>query len=86
MQKLNVTHSQFHVMGKSTCPDVNVFVSNGFSLPPAPFSEAAQIVAELRIANPTWNISLPKDPLDCTLFATTNVIGRVINGVPEQEC
>lgn len=85
IHKLNVTHLQFHVMGTSTCPDVNVFVSNGFSLPPAPYSEATRIVEEMRIANPTWNISLPQDPVDCKLLATSNVMGRVVNGVPEQE-
>jgi hypothetical protein len=38
----------------------------------------------LRTAFPSWNISSPSDS-ECGLTATTNVFGRLVNGIAEDE-
>jgi len=42
-----------------------------------------RLKTHLMAAFPTWNISLPSDS-DCSLTATDNVFGRLVNGIAEQ--
>ncbi|KAF7340325.1 Carboxypeptidase [Mycena venus] len=42
-----------------------------------------RLKTELMKAFPTWNVSLPSDSA-CSLTATDNVFGRLVNGIPEQ--
>lgn len=77
-------HVQFHSMGTSTCPGVDVFISSGFSDPPHALSPASSILSAATAAYPHWNISYP-DALNsngCNLYGTGNTIGRYMNDVP----
>lgn len=45
---------------------------------------APRLRAQLQLSFPSYNISLPSDTT-CSLTATKNVFGRLLNGVPESE-
>ncbi|KAJ6613953.1 hypothetical protein B0H10DRAFT_2046820 [Mycena sp. CBHHK59/15] len=81
---------QMHGKAASTCPTDTMFLSAGIGNSKASvawYTDAVdrpikRLKAALVDAFPTWNISLPSDSL-CTLTATDNVSGRLVNGIAE---
>ncbi|ESK84568.1 hypothetical protein Moror_6091 [Moniliophthora roreri MCA 2997] len=53
-----------------------------YTTSPGPIFPIRHLQQNLRTNFPEWNISLPTDS-ECDLTATTNVVGRYINGVEE---
>lgn len=80
-------HLQFHGMGSSTCPDVDVYMTHGTSAIPAKGDKILELKVNLVSHNPDWTVTVPGDSLTCTLHGNTNVQGRLINAVPgDQIC
>ncbi|ESK84565.1 hypothetical protein Moror_6088 [Moniliophthora roreri MCA 2997] len=83
---------QMHGKGASSCPQDTMFLSSGlgrstssltwYTTSPGPTLPIRHLQQNLRTTFPEWNISLPTDS-ECDLTATTNVVGRYINGVEE---
>ena len=76
----NLQTIQWHGMAESTCT-TNAFLSHGRDVNPAPGDKNLLLKNSMLAAHPTWNIETPDT--SCTLNATDNVQGRLINGVPE---
>ncbi|KAJ6531659.1 hypothetical protein DFH09DRAFT_1183029 [Mycena vulgaris] len=82
---------QMHGKAASTCPTDTMFLSSGIarSTPSlAWYTDAVdrpikRLKAELMASFPTWNVSLPSDSA-CSLTATDNVFGRLVNGISER--
>jgi hypothetical protein len=72
---------QWHGMAADTCPCTDVYPSHGVEVAPLATDKIAVLKANLRIHNPTWIVDLPGTGA-CTLNATDNTQGRLINGVP----
>jgi hypothetical protein len=72
---------QWHGMAADTCPCTDVYPSHGVEVAPLATDKIAVLKASLRIHNPTWDVDLPGAGA-CTLNATDNTQGRLINGVP----
>ncbi|KAK7008062.1 hypothetical protein R3P38DRAFT_3027241, partial [Favolaschia claudopus] len=77
---------QMHGKGADTCPTDAMFLSSGIGRS-AFYTDAVdrpikRLKAELLKAFPDWNISLPSDS-GCSLTATENVFGRLVNGIDE---
>ncbi|KAJ7139204.1 hypothetical protein C8R44DRAFT_764045 [Mycena epipterygia] len=81
---------QMHGKGASSCPTDTMFLSSGISRSAASISwytdsvdrPIKRLKTELMASFPTWNISLPSDSA-CSLTATDNVFGRLVNGIAE---
>jgi hypothetical protein len=71
---------QWHGMAADTC-STNAFLSHGRDVNPAPGDKNLLLKNSMLAAHPTWDIETPDT--SCTLNATDNVQGRLINGVPE---
>ncbi len=71
---------QWHGMSADTCLDAEVYLSHGFSNAPPLDSKIAQLRNELLRIHPLWKAEVPGSNL-CTLNATTNVQGRLLNSV-----
>lgn len=76
----NLQTIQWHGMASDTC-STNAFLSHGRDVNPAPADKNLQLKNSMLAAHPTWDIETPDTA--CTLNATDNVQGRLINGVPE---
>ena len=76
----NLQTIQWHGMAADTC-STNAFLSHGRDVNPAPGDKNLQLRDSMLAAHPTWDIETPDS--SCTLNATDNVQGRLINGVPE---
>ncbi|KAJ7651838.1 hypothetical protein B0H17DRAFT_958245 [Mycena rosella] len=82
---------QMHGKGVSSCPTDTMFLSSGIGRSAASaawYTDAVdrpikRLKTELMTAFPTWNVSLPSDST-CSLTATDNVFGRLVNGIAEQ--
>ncbi|KAG5643861.1 hypothetical protein DXG03_009545 [Asterophora parasitica] len=84
---------QLHGKSASTCPTDHIFLSAGLGkgssslewyASPSP-RPVKRLQAALRTTFPHWNVSLPFDRLSCALTATKNVVGRLLNGVPDSD-
>jgi len=78
---------QFHGMGASTCPGVDVYMTYGRSPgngTPAAGEDILTLQAELEAQHPDWAVVVPGGTPSCTLNATTNTQGRFLNGVALQ--
>ncbi|KAJ7900042.1 hypothetical protein B0H14DRAFT_2331450, partial [Mycena olivaceomarginata] len=81
---------QIHGKGANTCPTDTMFLSAGIgrsSNSVAWYTDTVdrpvkRLKSELMKVFPTWNVSLPSDSA-CSLTATDNVFGRLVNGIPE---
>ena len=71
---------QWHGMAASTCPDTDVYPSHGLNVTPAPTDKIAVLRDNLLVHHPTWDVDLPGSG-SCSLNATKNVQGRLLNGV-----
>lgn len=76
----NLQTIQWHGMAADTC-STNAFLSHGRDVNPAAGDKNLELRNSMLAAHPTWNIETPDS--SCTLNATDNVQGRLINGVPE---
>ena len=72
---------QFHGMGTSSCPGVDVYMTYGLSLPPAVDDKILELQSNLMSRNPTWTVPVPGDSPSCGLHGSTNVPGRFLNNV-----
>jgi len=81
---------QFHGKNTSTCSTDQMFLSSGLGTSassidwytndiPRPIK---RLKNQLKLAFPTWNISIPSDS-GCKLTATGNVVGRFLNGIDD---
>ncbi|KAJ7210312.1 hypothetical protein C8J57DRAFT_1401105 [Mycena rebaudengoi] len=81
---------QMHGKAASTCPTDTIFLSSGLGNSPtsvAWYTDSTdrpikRLKRELMSAFPMWHISLPSDS-SCSLTATENVFGRLINRIAE---
>ncbi len=71
---------QWHGMAANTCLNSEVYLSHGFSVVPPAGSKILQLKDELLRLHPLWKATVPGSN-SCTLNATTNVQGRLLNGV-----
>jgi len=71
---------QWHGMAVDTCT-TNAFLSHGRDVNPSAGDKNLLLKNNMLGYHPTWNIETPDT--SCTLNATDNVQGRLINGVPE---
>jgi hypothetical protein len=72
---------QWHGMKADTCPSTDVYPSHGVKVAPLATDKISVLKANLLVHNPTWDVDLPGTGA-CTLNATDNTQGRLINGVP----
>lgn len=76
------TTMQFHGMAETTCPGVDVYLTNGFSSFVQGASESiTSLKVSLGAAHPSWVVTVPGDTPSCGLSGTTNVQGRLANSV-----
>ena len=71
---------EWHGMAASTCSMTDVFPSHGRDVAPAPTDKIAVLRDNLLAHHPTWHVDLPGSG-KCSLTATENVQGRLLNGV-----
>jgi hypothetical protein len=70
---------QLHGMADDSCPDTDVFVTEGVNAPLGAGSLAARIQTAIQRLTP-WRAHSPEDST-CDLRGTTDVPGRILNGV-----
>ncbi|UQA60291.1 fibronectin type III domain-containing protein [Polyangium aurulentum] len=73
---------QWHGMADETCASVSAYVSHGLSTQPPAGSVATALAVAAVAHNPTWVVANPGSDT-CTLNATDNVQGRLLNGTAE---
>ncbi|EJD54028.1 hypothetical protein AURDEDRAFT_110677 [Auricularia subglabra TFB-10046 SS5] len=83
---------QMHGKASTTCPENQAFLSSGLGRGPLSLKwytdrvprpiKSLQKALQSSAAFPDWTISMPSDDSTCSLTATTNVFGRLVNGVP----
>lgn len=78
---------QWHGMAADTCAGVDVFLSHGRDSVPLATDKISQLRdAILQVHPSSWSVALPGSGA-CTLVATANVQGRLLNGVaPASVC
>ncbi|KAF4573311.1 hypothetical protein EYR36_007822 [Pleurotus pulmonarius] len=83
---------QMHGKAASTCPEDTAFMSTGLGRSESSLAwytspadaPIKRLQSEALHTFTTWNISLPSDS-SCGLTATTNVVGRLLNGIDEAD-
>ncbi|KAJ8518754.1 hypothetical protein ONZ45_g4208 [Pleurotus djamor] len=83
---------QMHGKAASSCPSDTVFMSSGLGSSPSSVawytdmitSPIRRLQAQLRQTIPIWTFSLPSES-PCNLVATTNIFGRLLNGIEEDK-
>ncbi len=79
------TAIQWHGMSAMTCPLVNAYLSLGFNATPPEDSQISVLQSNMRLYHPDWSVQVPDSAgSPCTLNATDNVQGRLLNGVPPE--
>ena len=71
---------QWHGMAETTCPNTNAYLSHGRNVVPAAGDKIVALKNNLLSYHPTWMIDTPGTGA-CSLNATDNVQGRLLNGV-----
>ena len=71
---------QWHGMAASKCLNTEVYPSHGRAIAPASTDKIAVLRDRLLLHHPTWRVDLPGYG-SCSLNATENVQGRLLNGV-----
>jgi len=74
------TAIQWHGMAASTC-DVEAYLTHGRNQAPVAGDKILDLQNHMLTLHPMWNIGVPGSSA-CTLNATDNVQGRLLNGVP----
>lgn len=72
---------QWHGMAADTCPNTAVFPSHGLDVASQATDPISVLKANLRVHHRDWDVDLPGAGA-CSLNATDNTQGRLINGVP----
>ncbi|WP_437564986.1 hypothetical protein [Sorangium sp. So ce542] len=72
---------QWHGMAQSTCAAVDVHLSHGVDVTPVEGDRILRLKNKLLAYEPAWRVGVPGGGV-CSLNATTNVQGRLLNGVP----
>ncbi|WP_437994535.1 hypothetical protein [Sorangium sp. So ce145] len=70
---------QWHGMARDTCAE-DVFASHGMDVAPVSGDKILELKRNLLAERPTWRVGVPGSS-DCSLNATTNVQGRLLNFV-----
>lgn len=73
------TAIQWHAKGASTC-DNDIFMSIGFNANPPAGAKVLLLKSQIQLQRPEWVVQTPRTP-GCSLNATTNTQGRLLNGV-----
>ena len=71
---------QWHGMAADTCSNVEVYLSHGRNVAPIPGDEIVELKNNVLAYHPTWRVETPGTGA-CSLNATDNTQGRLINGV-----
>jgi len=80
------TAIQWHGMAADTCSNVDVYISHGRNVVPLATDKIAILRDNIVADHPAWNVFTPGTGA-CTLNATDNTQGRLINGVdPNSVC
>jgi hypothetical protein len=78
---------QFHGMGTTSCVGVDAFLSYGMTVAPKPGEKILDLRASIVKRQPKWVVNVYGENPPCDLYATTNVQGRLLNGVSaDQVC
>lgn len=72
---------QWHGMAADTCASTDVYLSHGRNVTPAPTDPISELRSNAISHHPAWDVDLTGAGV-CSLNATDNTQGRVINGVP----
>ncbi|WP_437595219.1 hypothetical protein WMF28_21980 [Sorangium sp. So ce590] len=72
---------QWHGMAEDTCAPVDVHLSHGVDTPPAGEDKILELRKNLLAREPTWRIGVAGSRA-CSLNATSNVQGQLLNGAP----
>jgi hypothetical protein len=72
---------QWHGMAANTCSNTEVFPSHGVDVQPVATDPILVLRGALLSLHPTWDVDTPGVDA-CSLNATDNTQGRLINGVP----
>lgn len=72
---------QWHGMAADTCDAAEVYLSHGRTVSPAAGDKNLELKNTMLGYHPTWDLETPGTGA-CTLNATDNTQGRLINGVP----
>ena len=72
---------QWHGMAADTCPNTDVYPSHGMDVTPLATDTISVLRDNLLVYHPTWDVDLPGADA-CSLNATDNTQGRLLNGVP----
>lgn len=75
---------QFHGMSTTACPGVDIYITNGKNLTPISGDKLLAFKTNILSKHPTWSVTVPGDASSCGLHASTNVQGRSLNGVVEE--
>jgi hypothetical protein len=67
-------------MAADTCPNAEVYLSHGRNVVPAASDKILELRSNVLAGHPTWDVETPGTGA-CSLNATDNTQGRLINGV-----
>jgi hypothetical protein len=70
---------QWHGMDADRCEE-NVYLSHGRNQAPRPTDKIAVLEAKVKLHHPDWDVDTPGPTSGCSLNATSNVQGRLLNG------
>lgn len=76
------TGLQLHGMATTSCDGVDVYMTYGVTASPLISDTIRTLKANLLWYNPAWSVTVPGDQPACSLGATLNVQGRLLNNVP----
>lgn len=82
-RKVDFTALQFHGMAADSCPG-HVYLSYGVATPPVAGDKILTLKANVLKYHSDWIVTVPGDTPACTLNATQNVQGRLLNKVPAE--
>jgi Fibronectin type III domain len=71
---------QWHGMAADTCPNTEVYPTHGVNVTPVATDKISVLRNNLLVRHPTWKVDLPGTGA-CSLSATDNTQGRLINGI-----
>ena len=71
---------QWHGMVADTCPNTEVYPTHGMDVAPQAADKISVLRRNLLVHHPTWKVDRPGAGV-CSLSATDNTQGRLINGV-----
>lgn len=72
---------QWHGMAADTCGGAEVYLSHGRAVAPVAGDKILDLKNKMLQYHPTWDVEVPGTNA-CTLNATDNTQGRLLNGVP----